>query len=167
MDFILLIAMSCPATGRVLWTVLQCLCWLTNYQRINSKILLRFPYMHEDGENSFYYKGSSMKWYIGKSGVGASSRGVEAHSIALCGENTGDGDWFEYRNDNWLESKAQVRCLDNVKCCSALQVARNNNFDTFKDTGRKSFERSIYVNLNNHAEFLYFNGENWILNNEG
>ena len=108
-----------------------------------------------------------MKWYIGKSGVGASSRGVEAHSIALCGENTGDGDWFEYRNDDWLASKAQVRCLDNVKCCSALQVARNNNFDTFKDTGRKSFERSIYVNLNNHAEFLYFNGENWILNNEG
>ena len=108
-----------------------------------------------------------MKWYIGKSGVGSSSRGVEAHSIALCGENTGDGDWFEYRNDDWLASKAQVRCLDNVRCCAALQVARNNNFDTFKDTGRKSFERSIYVNLNNPAEFLFFNGEHWVLNNEG
>ena len=123
--------------------------------------------MHEDGQNSFYYRGSSMKWYIGKSGVGSSSRGVEAHSIALCGENTGDGDWFEYRNDDWLPSKAQVRCLDNVRCCAALQVARNNNFDTFKDTGRKSFERSIYVNLNNPAEFLFFNGEHWVLNNEG
>ena len=81
---------------------------------------------HTNAERSIYYITEYGRWLIGAN-TGDFSRYVEAHSIALCLEETKDADWFEYDSSSgeMIKSESlQIRCVDNIECsCQKLDIS--------------------------------------------
>ena len=103
--------------------------WLWNV-RINLKLywncFKRAFFEHTNGERSIYYITELGRWFIGEN-TGDFSRYVEAHSIALCLEETTDADWFEYDSSSgeFIKSESlQIRCIDDIECsCQKLDIS--------------------------------------------
>ena len=104
---------------------------------------------HINAERSIYYIAEHGRWLIGAN-TGDFSRYVEAHSIALCLEETKDTDWFEWDGNLWTRAEnIQIKCVDDIECsCQKLdisgfqhQASRNGLYvgDRATLNGRKCF----------------------------
>ena len=122
----------------------------------------RFGYAHETNGNWLYYRRSSYSWWIGGT-KGGSSRGVQAPDVAYCPENV-EKNWQEYSGE-WQETGNVVsRCVDNVKCCSSINLMhRHSRYPEINGEYLAAGElhyRTYYVHSSEDYA-LFFNGESW------